>query len=131
MSPTFEHAEDTEACGYEATLRLLSRRDVPTALGVGNLSQLFGVMKALREADASVPRDISLVSFDEDQCLAFLEVPVTSVSMPLFELGAAAVRALITRVDGRAGTDEMITNPLVLIERESTDAPRSTRRLRG
>ena len=131
MSTTFEHAEDTEVAGYDATRRLLSRRDVPTALGVGNLSQLFGVMKALREAGASIPHDISLVSFDEDQCLAFLEVPVTSVSMPLFELGAAAVRALIARVDGQAGSDEMVTEPLVLIERESTAAPRATRNLGG
>lgn len=129
MFPTFEHAEDTEIGGYEATVRLLSRREVPTALGVGNLSQLFGMMKALREAGASVPDDISLVSFDEDQCLAFLEVPISSVSMPLFELGAAAVRALIGRVDGLAGTDEMVTDPLVLIERASTAAPRATRRI--
>ncbi len=130
MSATFEHAEDTEMAGYEATVRLLSRRSVPTALGVGNLSQLFGMLKALREAGASVPRDISVVSFDEDQCLAFLEVPIASVSMPLFELGAAAVRALILRVDGIPGTDEVVGDPPVLIERGSTAAPRRTGRLR-
>jgi LacI family transcriptional regulator len=131
MSATFEHTEDTEIGGYDATVRLLSRRDVPTALGVGNLSQLFGVMKALREAGASVPEDISLVSFDEDQCLAFLEVAITSVSMPLFELGAAAVRALIARVDGLAGADEMVSDPLMLVERASTAVPRTARRIKN
>lgn len=130
MSVAFEHAEDTEAGGYEATLRLLSRHDVPTALGVGNLSQLFGVMKALREAGAAVPDDMSLVSFDEDDCLGFLEVAVTSVSMPLEELGAAAVRALIDRVDGRSGADVLVSDPLVLVERASTAPPRLSRRLR-
>jgi LacI family transcriptional regulator len=130
MSVAFEHAEDTEVGGYEATLRLLSRRDVPTALGVGNLSQLFGVLKALREAGAAVPDDISLVSFDEDDCLGFLEVAVTSVSMPLEELGAVAVRALINRVEGRSGVDVLVSDPLVLVERASTAPPRLSRRLR-
>jgi DNA-binding LacI/PurR family transcriptional regulator len=129
MSVTFEHTEDTEVGGYEATLRLLSRRDVPTALGIGNLGQVFGVMKALREVGASVPDDMSLVSFDEDACLGFLEVAVTSVSMPLEELGAAAVRALIDRVDGRSGKDVLLSDPLVLVERESTAPPRLSRRL--
>ena len=130
MSVAFEHAEDTEVGGYEATLRLLSRRDVPTALGVGNLSQVFGVMKALRETGAAVPDDVSLVSFDEDDCLGFLDVPVTSVSMPLEELGAAAVRALIERVDGRSGGDVLVSDPLVLVERASVAPPRLSRRLR-
>jgi DNA-binding LacI/PurR family transcriptional regulator len=129
MSVAFEHAEDTESGGYEATMRLLSRRDVPTALGVGNLSQVFGVLKALREVGASVPGDMSLVSFDEDACLGYLQVAVTSVSMPLEELGAAAVRALIDRVDGRPGQDVLLSEPMVLVERESTAPPRLSRRL--
>jgi DNA-binding LacI/PurR family transcriptional regulator len=130
MSVAFEHTEDTEVGGYEATLRLLSRRDVPTALGIGNLGQVFGVMKALREVGASVPGDMSLVSFDEDHCLGFLEVAVTSVSMPLEELGAAAVRALIDRIDNQSRTDVLLSDPLVLVERESTAPPRLSRRLR-
>jgi DNA-binding LacI/PurR family transcriptional regulator len=130
MTPTFEHAEDAEAAGYEATVRLLSRRSIPTALGVGNLSQLFGMLKALREAGANVPSDISVVSFDEDQCLAFLEVPIVSVSMPLFGLGVAAVQALILRVDGLPGVDVLVSDPPVLIARASTAPPRHTGRLR-
>jgi DNA-binding LacI/PurR family transcriptional regulator len=130
MSAAFEHAEDTEAGGYEATMRLLARSDVPTALGVGNLSQVFGAMKALREVGASVPDDVSLISFDEDDCLGFLDVPVASVSMPLRELGAAAVLALIDRVNGKAGDDVLVSEPLILVERASTAAPRAPRRLR-
>jgi LacI family transcriptional regulator len=130
MSAAFEHAEDTEAGGYEATVRLLARRDVPTALGVGNLNQLFGAMKALREVGGSIPDDMSLISFDEDDCLGFLEVPVTSVSMPLEDLGAAAVGALIERVDGRPGQDVLVSDPLILRERASIAPPRASRRLR-
>lgn len=120
MTAVFEHEEHTEEGGYLATRRLLSRTRRPTAIGVGSLNQVFGAFKALREAGASVPGDVSLVSFDEDECLAYLEVPVTSVSMPLESLGAAAVRALMDRVERGTGTDVMVSEPLRLIQREST-----------
>jgi LacI family transcriptional regulator len=127
----WEHAEDTEIGGYDATMRLLSRRELPTAIGIGNLSQMFGALKALREAGAHVPRDVSLISFDEDACLEFLDVSITSVSMPLQQLGAAAVLALMGRINGLPGTDVMISDPLVLVERSSTAPPRSSRRFGG
>jgi LacI family transcriptional regulator len=129
VSSAFEHTSDTEAGGYEATMRLLTRRDVPTALGVGSLNQVFGALKALRDAGASVPDDMSMISFDEDDCLGYLDVAVTSVSMPLEQLGGAAVRALIERVDGRSGTDVEVSDPLVLVERASTAPPRASRRV--
>jgi LacI family transcriptional regulator len=128
FSLAVRHAEATEDGGYEATVRLLRRGPRPTALGVGSLNQLFGVMAALREAGVGVPGEMSVVSFDEDECLAFLEVPVTSVSMPLAELGAAAVDALINRIDGVAAGDVMIREPMSLMQRGSVAPPPSAGR---
>ena len=57
-------------------MTLLSRhRALPTACGVGSLSQLFGVITALRYSGVGVLSEMSVVSFDEDECLAFLDVP--------------------------------------------------------
>jgi DNA-binding LacI/PurR family transcriptional regulator len=80
---------------------------------------LFGVLAALRDAGVAVPDEVSVISFDEDECLAFLEVPVTSVSMPLPELGAAAVDALISRVDGTPPTNVLVREPMSLVPRAS------------
>jgi LacI family transcriptional regulator len=102
---------------------MLRQSQVSTACGVGSLNQLFGVMGALRDAAVAVPGAMSLVSFDEDECLSFLDVPVTSVSMPLAELGAAAVDALITRVEGGPGGDVMIREPVSLLIRGSVSNP--------
>jgi DNA-binding LacI/PurR family transcriptional regulator len=60
-----------------------------------------------------------VVSFDEDECLAFLEVPVTSVAMPLAALGSAAVDALIARIDGSLARDILIREPMSLVLRAS------------
>jgi LacI family transcriptional regulator, galactose operon repressor len=120
------NAWPTEAGGFTAIRVLLAAGPLPTAIGVGSIDQVFGVLAALREARIAVPRDVSLVSFDEDDYLAYLEVPVTAVCMPLAELGAAAVDALITRIDGDDGSDVLIREPMALVSRGSV-GPVSTR----
>jgi DNA-binding LacI/PurR family transcriptional regulator len=117
------HADPTEDGGWEAARKLLRRGPLPTACGVGSLNQLFGVLAALRTAGIQVPGEMSVVSFDEDECLAFLEVPVTSVSMPLPELGAAAVDALIARIEGTPAGDVMVREPMSLRHRDSVAPP--------
>jgi LacI family transcriptional regulator len=131
---TVLHADVTEEGGWSATQRLLRRGAaaggrLPTACAVGSLNQMFGVMAALRAVGLAVPADMSLVSLDEDECLAFLDVPVTSVAMPLAELGGAAVDALIARIDARTGHepagagDVMIRDPMHLVQRASVAGP--------
>jgi LacI family transcriptional regulator len=119
LSAAIRHAPATEEGGWDITRRMLRAGQLPTAFGVGSINQLFGVLAALRDAGAPVPEEVSVVSFDEDECLAFLEVPVTSVSMPLAELGAAAVDALIRRVDGQPPADVLVREPMFLVPRAS------------
>jgi DNA-binding LacI/PurR family transcriptional regulator len=96
---------------------------MPTACGVGSLNQLFGVLAALRQSGIGVPAQMSVVSFDEDERLAFLEVPVTSVAMPLAELGSAAVDALIARIEREPVSSVMIREPMSLVQRASVARP--------
>jgi LacI family transcriptional regulator len=117
------HAAATEEGGWDAGLRMLRRDPRPTACGVGSLNQLFGLMSALRTAGVGVPGEMSVVSFDEDECLAFLEVPVTSVCMPLADLGQAAVDALVARIEGQPAADVLIREPMRLLLRDSVGAP--------
>jgi LacI family transcriptional regulator len=123
MSVMVRHAPATEDAGWGVTSRLLRRPSLPTAFGVGSINQLFGVLAALRDAGVSVPGDVSVVSFDEDECLSFLDVPVTSVCMPLAELGAAAVDALAARVEGGPARDVVVRDPLYLVPRASVAPP--------
>ena len=116
---TVLHTAATEDGGYEAALKMLSSAGGPTACAVGSINQLFGVLTALRREGVPVPGEMSLVSFDEDECLAYLEVPVTSVAMPLVELGSAAVDALISRVEGSEEGDVLVRAPMILVRRDS------------
>ena len=124
---TVRHTLTSEEGGWEATTKLLRGGSVPTACGVGNLNQVFGVLGALRMAGVRVPEDMSVVSFDEDACLAYLDVPVTSIRMPLAELGGAAVDALIARIERTPVTDVMIREPMPLVPRSSVAAAPAVR----
>ena len=122
---TVIHAAGTEDGGWDAALELLGHEPSPTACGVGSLNQLFGVLAALRSRGVGVPDAMSVLSFDEDECLAFLEVPVTAIAMPLAELGSAAVDALIARIEGNPARDVQVRQPMSLVLRDSVSrAPR-------
>ncbi len=66
---------------------------------------------------------MSVVSMDDDECLAFLDVPVSSVTMPLAELGRAAVDALIARIERKPAGDVMVREPMSLLPRQSVSRP--------
>ena len=123
LTAVIRHADATEAGGFAVIRRLLATGPLPTAIGVGTIEQVFGVLAALRDARVAVPGAVSLVSLDEDETLAYLDVPVTSISMPLAELGAAAVDALIARIDGTGGSDVLISEPMSLVRRGSVGPP--------
>jgi DNA-binding LacI/PurR family transcriptional regulator len=117
------NTQATEEGGFTAIRRLLAAGPLPTAIGVGSIEQVFGVLAALRAGRVAVPGEVSLISFDEDESLGYLDVPVTSVCMPLAELGAAAVDALVARIDGDGGSDVLISEPMSLVPRGSAGPP--------
>jgi LacI family transcriptional regulator len=123
LDAVIEHADATEAGGFDVIQRLLATGPLPTAIGVGSIEQVFGVLAALRDAHIAVPGAVSLVSLDEDESLAYLDVPITSICMPLAELGAAAVDALISRIEGTGGSDVLIGEPMFLVSRGSVGPP--------
>ena len=120
---TVRHEALYEEGGWRGVTLLPGDRALPTACGVGSLNQLFGVLAALRHMGIGVPSRMSVVSFDEDECLAFLDVPVTSVAMPLHDLGSAAVDALIARIEREPARDVMVRQPMNLVPRDSVTHP--------
>lgn len=111
--------EQTERQGYLAGVRVAGSADRPTLCMVGSTNQLVGLMAGLRHGGLAVPGDVSLVCFDDDDSLGYLDVGVTAVSMPLAALGAAGVEALLRRIEGGPATDVVLRDPMTLTERDS------------
>ncbi len=109
------------ASGHAAMRSLLAQAPDVTALFVASDVVAFGALRALREAGLRVPRDISVVGFDDIPLARHFDPPLTTIRLPANALGAAAGRALVDRLAGRP-TAERTLLPTELVVRESTAA---------
>ncbi|HYH32056.1 MAG TPA: LacI family DNA-binding transcriptional regulator [Pseudonocardia sp.] len=110
----------SEEGGAQAAARLLERDPLPTALYCSTLSQAVGALHAVRVRGLRVPADVSVVSYDDLPLAGYLDPPLTTVAMPLLELGAAAVDAVLGQLAGVAPADVAVSTPPVVVERAST-----------
>jgi DNA-binding LacI/PurR family transcriptional regulator len=110
----------SEEGGSQAARRLLARRPAPTALYCGTLGQAIGALHALHVLGLRVPEDVSVVSYDDLPLADYLSPPLTTVAMPLLELGAAAVDAVLDQLEGAPPHDVAIPTLPVVVTRAST-----------
>jgi LacI family transcriptional regulator len=61
-----------------------------------------------------VPDDIALAAFDDIPWFVHTDPPVTAIAQPTGELGRAAVRALVDRIEGRAAASVALSARLVV-----------------
>ncbi|HSJ94105.1 MAG TPA: substrate-binding domain-containing protein, partial [Gaiellaceae bacterium] len=106
----------TESGGAAGARRLLRRHPGLTAIATGGLSQAIGALHAAWELGLGIPDDLSLVTIDDLALAEYLRPPLTTVRMPLAELGAAAVDAVLHQLRGGATHDVVVeTNPEVVV----------------
>jgi LacI family transcriptional regulator len=77
----------TEESGFEAGKALISGRKRPTAVFAANDSMAIGALSAFLEAGLRIPEDVALVGFDDIPIARFLAPPLTTVKVPIAELG--------------------------------------------
>ena len=108
-----------EADGRLAALRLLSRREPPTALFVGNNEMTVGAVLAARELGLEIPRDLSLMGFDDSRWAQTMSPALSVVAQPTYELGQIACQHLLNLIIGHPQV-ENVRLPTRLIMRQST-----------
>ncbi len=96
----------------------------PDALFCFNDLVAIGAMMGLRRAGLRVPEDVALVGFDDIPLAAQLDVPLTTIDMPLDEVCRRAVDLLMNRLSGE--TDEaqvyVETTPKLIVRASSLAA---------
>ncbi len=105
--------------GFEAMARIVDRRAPVTAVVCGNDYLAAGALSALDRAGVAVPRDLSIASFNDNDFSAYLHPPLTTVRLPIREIGEEAGRYLLARLRGEAAAAPAPL-PLQLIVRDST-----------
>jgi LacI family transcriptional regulator len=123
VSGKIEHIRfDAAHAAARARAILADRAGMPDAIVCGSDLIASGVLLAARELGISVPGDLAVTGFDDLELAAHTAPPLTSVRMPLKELGTAAVSLLLDYPNG-ASPKSLLLNTSILY-RDSTESPR-------
>lgn len=116
-----------------ALVKLLRQRREITAVIAPNDQAALEMHKALTKARIKVPRDISLVSYDDTDELpdARGDNMLTTVRLPLAKIGREGTKLLLRRITGEEPEDRDIVFPTQLMVRGSTTEPNLARSLRS
>ncbi len=107
--------------GYQMTKKLLSLSPRPTAMFASNNFIAIGALKALRDAQVSVPDEISVVGFDDLPLAIVVDPFLTVADQPAYDMGQRATQRLLETIDGELiDSVQEIVLPVSIIERKST-----------
>lgn len=95
----------------------------PTSLIFTNDSMAIRVMKYLRDSGLQIPRDISVVGFDNIETAGLVSPGLTTIGMPIQKMAELAVNQLIAMVEKRTVQNLQTMLSPELVVRESTTAP--------
>ncbi len=112
-----------EEAGYRAADRILRARPRATAVFAANDAMAIGLLCAFRERRLRVPEEMALAGFDDIPTARFVTPPLTTVRVPIAELGARATARLLHVLegsDGRRPREEIL--PAILVVRSSCGA---------
>ncbi len=96
--------------GYLETKLLLEQKQLPTAIFSLSNTIAMGCIKALKEKNLMIPKDISIITFDEHPYQDYLEIPLTCIAQPVSDISKIAVKFLISGING---SDHMINQVLL------------------
>ncbi|UYY58154.1 LacI family DNA-binding transcriptional regulator [Sphingomonas sp. S2-65] len=106
--------------GLDAGHRLLAMPAPPSAIFAMNDEMALGVMQAARERGLELPRDLSLIGFDDLPMAARVWPNLTSVRLPIREMGQLAARKLLATMGNQQSPDQQQSEVRpVLVMRDS------------
>lgn len=116
-----------EIDGYRLCKKILAAKPRITAIFCSNDAIAIGACKAIFEANLKIPDDISIVGFDNIPITRYLQVPLTTVSQPMYQIGENAFNLLLDRIESKG--EHIIPRQVLLkgelIIRETCCPPRS------
>jgi DNA-binding LacI/PurR family transcriptional regulator len=119
--PAVLRGDWTARSGYELGGALLQEREL-TAVFVANDQMALGLLRRVHEVGREVPRDLSIVGFDDIPEAAYFTPPLTTVRQDFAELGRRCLHVLLERIEGQATNPVRVVVPPELVVRASSGA---------
>ena len=112
--PTCVRGDWSARSGYEIGQRLIKIPEI-TAIFVGNDQMALGLLRLLHEAGRDIPRDISIVGFDDIPEAAYFTPPLTTIRQDFTEAGRRCLRLLVGLIEtGEPSSNVMVAPELVV-----------------
>ncbi|OGC02195.1 hypothetical protein A2V82_09180 [candidate division KSB1 bacterium RBG_16_48_16] len=90
----------TTKSGYYGLMRLMSQPEKPEAIFAANDMMAVGAYEAAKNANINIPKDVAIVGFDDIFLSRLLSPRLTTVHVPIVELGSKAMRYLLKMITG-------------------------------
>jgi DNA-binding LacI/PurR family transcriptional regulator len=119
-----EHGDFTGEGGARATRRLLEGSSPPTAILYANDLMAIAGLRVARELKLRVPRDLSIVGFDDVPLAEHVHPPLTTIRQHPVAAGAAAAKLLLARLRGEPATTQALPDPQFVTRESIARAPR-------
>jgi DNA-binding LacI/PurR family transcriptional regulator len=91
--------------GEQACRRLLSLKEKPEVIFSGNDMMAIGCYRVAKSFGMSIPDDIGIAGFDDIFTAEFLSPRLTTVHVPISDIGKSSAGVLIDRINKRNGKD--------------------------
>lgn len=118
-------AQLTSSDAYEGAMKLLKKQPCLTAIFCGDDIAAIGVLRAIHDLNLKVPDDFSVVSIDDIDTAQYLSPMLTTIHVPMEEMGKLAAKMLIDRISGGHTLPMKINLPFFLAKRESCAKPKT------
>jgi LacI family transcriptional regulator len=109
--------------GYAAARDLLAETPRPTAIFAGNDEMALGAYQAARDAGLAIPGDLSIVGYDDSPIAARVWPPLTTVRLPIRDMGRIAARKLMRQEGVEHGEADEAVVPTLAVRASSGRAP--------
>lgn len=113
------NTKQTLDSSYNAACQLINRAEPFSAIFCANDETAIGTIKALQDNGFMVPEDISVISIDDIEMARYFTPMLTTVHIPINELGKQAVKSLIDRIENGHTLPMKIELPFSLSLRNS------------
>ena len=108
--------------GYEMTRELMALPEPPDAIFCANDMMALGCYDALKELGLTVPGDVAVIGFDDRDLAQSMHPPLSTLTLPQYEMGATAVELLLDAAGGLDSGPTRIKVECGLIVRQSSRA---------
>ncbi|MGC5014317.1 LacI family DNA-binding transcriptional regulator [Streptosporangium sp. DT93] len=122
LAPQVVPGDWSAESGYQAGLELAERRGV-TAVFAANDHTALGLLRAFSERGVRVPRDVSVVGFDDIPEAGYLIPPLTTVRPDHEEVGRRSVETLLRLMDGQDDAAGAVPRVVPTLVRRVSTAP--------